>query len=165
MKSSFELKITLIYLIIGFLWILLSGEAVEIVSAGDAATVAKLEKLKGWFFILISGLVIYFLIRREVKVQSMLLDQIEESRLELIDKHEELLKRNEKLKDYAYITSHKLRKPLANILGLVQLFNKNDLDDPENKIVIEKMVNQAEELDEVVRSVNKLVGEEELPKE
>jgi len=59
---------------------------------------------------------------------------------------------NEKLLDYAYFNAHKVRGPLARILGLVYLLKLNNTDD------IDEMVNQidesAQELDIVIKEVN-----------
>lgn len=67
--------------------------------------------------------------------------------------------RNTVLEEYSWITSHEIRRPLANILGLVQLAD-HDLHDAENlKEVIGLLKNSALELDEEVRRANALLAE------
>ncbi|WP_017259081.1 histidine kinase [Pedobacter arcticus] len=67
--------------------------------------------------------------------------------------------RNTVLEEYSWITSHEIRRPLANILGLVQLAD-HDLNDPENlREVISLLKNSALELDEEVKRANMLLAE------
>lgn len=54
---------------------------------------------------------------------------------------------NEQLKQIAFITSHKVRVPLANILGLTEILDKEDPLSPSNYKVIEHIKTSAKELD------------------
>lgn len=60
---------------------------------------------------------------------------------------------NKQLEEIAFIQSHKLRRPVATILGLVSLFNKNNLADEFNGIVLDKLALATQELDEVIHSI------------
>lgn len=51
---------------------------------------------------------------------------------------EELVKNNQDLKQFSYITSHNLRAPVANLLSLLSIYNKEDKSDPYNEILVEK---------------------------
>ena len=42
---------------------------------------------------------------------------------------EELTQTNNDLRQFTYITSHNLRSPLANLLGIIDLFDRNELSD------------------------------------
>ena len=80
-------------------------------------------------------------------------------------KYNELLSREKKrhlahieaqdnvLTDIAHIQSHQVRGPVATILGLVQIFNRDDSSDPVNKEVIEGLMVVTEKLDTVVKEV------------
>jgi tetratricopeptide (TPR) repeat protein len=61
--------------------------------------------------------------------------------------------RKNALSDIAVLQSHQVRGPVARILGLAELFNKNEPFDPENKALIGHMVTATKELDEVVKKV------------
>jgi signal transduction histidine kinase len=148
-----EIKITLIYFVLGFVWILFSGNMVYNLSE-QSEVIVTLERYKGWFFILITGVLLFLLIKRESNKQNSLMQQLTESKERLMDKSKALQSQNERLEEFAFITSHNLRKPLANILGLIQLFNKNNSTDAENKLVIEKISEMADELDSLVRQSN-----------
>jgi len=59
-------------------------------------------------------------------------------------------KQNQRLLDIAWAQSHQARVPLANILGLVQLF---EAVGPENQLILEKLRLAASELDKVIREI------------
>lgn len=145
-----EIRITIIYLVIGFMWILFSGNIVYGFTA-ESEVIVTLERFKGWFFVIVTGGLLFLLIRRESRKQNNLLGQLSNSREDLLNKSKLLEKQNKQLNEFAFITSHNLRKPLANILGLIQLIDNEKNFDSENKSVIEKISEQAEELDTLVR--------------
>lgn len=68
---------------------------------------------------------------------------------------EAIQKNNKKLEQYARITSHELRRPLANILSLSILLNANSNDDQQE--AIEKLVTSAKELDLIINKLNQIV--------
>lgn len=145
-----EIRITIIYLVIGFMWILFSGNIVYGFTA-ESEVIVTLERFKGWFFVIVTGGLLFLLIRRESRKQNNLLGQLSNSREDLLNKSKLLEKQNKQLNEFAFIYSHNLRKPLANILGLIQLIDNEKNFDSENKSVIEKISEQAEELDTLVR--------------
>lgn len=60
---------------------------------------------------------------------------------------------NEKLLEIAFLQSHQVRAPIAQILGLYNLFNFNDYSDPMNAEIFDKMKDTAKSLDNVVREI------------
>lgn len=68
----------------------------------------------------------------------------------------ELERKNKALEEYAFINAHKLRSPVASILGLVNLLNKAELND-ECKVINRHLLNSADELDDIVRSITKAI--------
>ena len=67
--------------------------------------------------------------------------------------------RNKQLEEYAFINSHVLRAPVAKILGLSALIEPEDsTTDPE---VLVNLKESCEELDHVVRSINKSLAQDE----
>ncbi len=65
----------------------------------------------------------------------------------------ELKKKNEQLAEIARLNSHEIRRPLAAILGLVALFNKENPADEFNIEVLAKLHLSARELDEVIHRI------------
>jgi signal transduction histidine kinase len=57
---------------------------------------------------------------------------------------------NEQLKQIAFITSHQVRVPLANILGLVNVLDKEDPLSAANITIIEHIKTSAEQLDKTI---------------
>jgi ligand-binding sensor domain-containing protein len=85
--------------------------------------------------------------------------------LELIvhERTAELQRKNIALEEYAFINAHKLRSPVASILGLVNLISRTHLD-PEGKEISKRLQQSADELDEIVRSITKAIekGDKEV---
>lgn len=65
---------------------------------------------------------------------------------------------NQRLKDIAWIQSHKVRGPLASIMGLVPLFNTENPADPVNKEILEGVAKAAQSLDNVIKEINAKTG-------
>lgn len=53
------------------------------------------------------------------------------------------------------VQTHRIRGPVASILGLTQLFDANDPDNPDNAEILTGIATLAQELDEVVTQVIK----------
>ena len=66
----------------------------------------------------------------------------------------ELVEYNQQLEQFAFITAHNLRAPLARILGLGQVLKLGQLTKEETQSVTEKMSFTAEELDHVTKDSN-----------
>lgn len=60
---------------------------------------------------------------------------------------------NTALREIAFIESHKVRGPVATILGLEQLFNHNDYTDPINQVIVEGIAKMTRDLDLIIREV------------
>ncbi len=61
---------------------------------------------------------------------------------------------NQRLKEIAWIQSHKVRAPVASILGLIQLFNTDEPGDPTNKEILDGVTEAALTLDGVIKEIN-----------
>ncbi|HTE01221.1 MAG TPA: PAS domain S-box protein [Mucilaginibacter sp.] len=66
---------------------------------------------------------------------------------------ERMAEQNKRLQDIASISSHNIRRPVATILGLVNLFDKKKLDSPLNKEIIEHLETTTMELDDVIHII------------
>lgn len=71
---------------------------------------------------------------------------------------EDLIKKNQSLEEFAFITSHNLRAPVAQLLGLSSLFNRTKPEDPFNMEVLDNMVNASRNLDEVIRDLTEILA-------
>ena len=66
---------------------------------------------------------------------------------------------NSTLKEIAFIESHKIRGPVATILGLEQFFNYKELSDPINGQIMDGVKSVTLELDSFIREVVRLSNE------
>jgi hypothetical protein len=73
---------------------------------------------------------------------------------------EELLKKNRQLAEYMFINSHLLRAPLARILGLIELMQREIESTGNHAEYLHKMKTSGEELDSVVRKINDALNED-----
>lgn len=93
----------------------------------------------------------------EIMAQAEEINGINEN-LEMLvqERTAELEKKNKALEEYAFINAHKLRSPVASILGLVHLLSKAEQQD-EIRIINKHLRDRADELDVVVRSITEAI--------
>ncbi|GET27119.1 ATP-binding protein [Prolixibacter sp. NT017] len=72
-RGKTEVRITIIYLIVGILWITLSDEAI-LMFGQTAEDLTRLQNYKGWFFVISTALLIFFLIRQEIRKRNAVED-------------------------------------------------------------------------------------------
>jgi len=75
---------------------------------------------------------------------------------EKLEKHvadEKLKLQNEKLFEIAFLQSHQVRRPVANLIGIGDLFNYKDPCDPLNVELMERMKVCVKELDGVIAEI------------
>lgn len=63
---------------------------------------------------------------------------------------------NKKLRKIAWLQSHRMRSPVATILGLTDLLNENDPSDPVNTEIIRNIRDLAHKLDTMIHEVDTL---------
>jgi len=91
---------------------------------------------------------------KEIQQMNLLLEQKVAHRTQVLEEQ------NQKLTEFAYLNAHKVRRPLAGILGLLSLMES--VDTPDASSYLEKLRESALELDTVVHQINQLVS---LPEE
>ncbi|MFM8913006.1 MAG: tetratricopeptide repeat protein, partial [Flammeovirgaceae bacterium] len=69
----------------------------------------------------------------------------------------ELIEKNERIAGYAFHNSHRLRGPLATLLGLVHLINQGYIPAKELPSILEKIQDSAIKVDAVVREITDLL--------
>jgi two-component system, chemotaxis family, CheB/CheR fusion protein len=86
-------------------------------------------------------------------------DITEKKESQLFEKNliEDLLLKNKNLEEFSYILSHNLRSPVANILGLVNIY-KFDNPTELNEKIIESVLKSANHLDSVIKDVNQIIS-------
>ncbi len=80
-----------------------------------------------------------------------------------IKKHlKEIEEQNEKLKEIAWMQSHKVRGQVATILGLCQFVDEHKEEDPHTREVLEGIKTATHDLDEVIKEINELTKKAEI---
>ena len=90
------LRITLLYTIFASLWILFSDTLLNLL-VKDAERILQLSIFKGWFFIIFTGLMLYYLIQRHTLQYTMNNQELEKTNFELMAAYEELRALEEEL--------------------------------------------------------------------
>ncbi len=100
---------------------------------------------------------VYYTNAREPKpVELQMIDRTANILRILIEnkRNEEHVKnQNIRLQEIASISSHEIRRPVATILGLVNLFDLNNPDNPLNVEIINHLNSSTRELDEVIHTI------------
>ncbi|NMM64762.1 EAL domain-containing protein [Clostridium sp. P21] len=96
-KKFVPLKITMIYLMVGFLWVLLSDQILYLVIP-DAHIRTILSTFKGWIYVIVNSLIVYFLIKEIVRESEFWFKKLNGSYEELEKTYEELSDTEEELR-------------------------------------------------------------------
>jgi signal transduction histidine kinase len=70
---------------------------------------------------------------------------------------ESILIKNRQIAEYSFFNSHKLRGPLARMMGLIELINFEEPNQEENRTLLNHLKVIAEELDELIKDVAKVL--------
>lgn len=121
LKIASDMKITLWYILIGALWIAFSDKAVNVLFS-DHEKVLTVSLYKGWGFVFCTGLLLYWMLHKDLMRRNKILNDLKESKL----KAEE----SDKLKT-AFLSnmSHYLRTPMNSILGFVDILKERNIDE------------------------------------
>lgn len=75
------------------------------------------------------------------------------------EKTQKIMEQNDRLIQYAYHNAHRVRGPLARILGLVSLARQGILGDKDMMFVLEEIDKASHELDLVIQEINQVLQE------
>jgi signal transduction histidine kinase len=64
----------------------------------------------------------------------------------------QIIQQNQRLAEYTFVNAHKLRAPIASILGLINLFQQADAR--EQRVIIKHLKTCADQLDVTIRTIN-----------
>lgn len=121
-KLSFELRITVFYLLLGGLWIAFSDTFFYTI-IDDEDVLVVVQMVKGWIYVLVTGVLFYIILRRHI----MKLRQAEQKAIE-----------SDRLKS-AFLAniSHEVRTPMNGILGFLDMLKDPDLSTETKRDYIE----------------------------
>lgn len=64
-----------------------------------------------------------------------------------------LIEQNERLRNIASLSSHELRRPVASMLGLLNILDRENFSNPENEQIMDHLFTVTNEIDEVIRLI------------
>jgi len=116
---NFATRITVIYILVGSIWILFS-DSLMFIFFNDTRTLNQISTYKGWAFVLFTGVLLFLLIKRELQKRNAIEEQLKLAR----DRAEE----SDKLKTaFLHNISHEIRTPMNAIIGFSELISDPDL--------------------------------------
>lgn len=100
---------------------------------------------------------------KPVKISGVLfsINELKKKELEILKVSEELIRRNNELKKFAYITSHNLRGPVVNISVLSGMIN-HDILDTENALIFDKIKESIYKLENTLNDLIEVVSHEKI---
>ena len=145
MKNHIALKITLIYLIVGLIWILFSDQVI-LLTEDSASSLTLLQTYKGWFYVIITATLLFYLIRKEIHKK----EEVEKKLLEAKQKAEE----SDLLKS-AFLAnmSHEIRTPLNGILGFCELMLDETFSPEDKKIFAKNLTKNGNDLLKLINDI------------
>jgi signal transduction histidine kinase len=137
-EIRFEYKITALYFLIGGLWIsfsdMLLGSFVK-----DPELLTTLQTYKGWFYVLITSILFYLILKRHlVRLRDA------EFRARESDNLKTAFLRN---------ISHEIRTPMNSIIGFATLLNENDIPDIKKSEYLKTINTSANQLLNIVNEI------------
>ena len=85
---------------------------------------------------------------------------VNENLEQLVNQRTKILQQqNQKLADYAFFNAHKLRAPLARVMGLVNLLLEN-AEPKEQPVILDHLKKSSEDLDTVVRGIGRALTDD-----
>jgi signal transduction histidine kinase len=120
--------------------------------------------------LILAGLFAWFLYQQRkrialqkeaIEIQASALFKLNEALLELnknleariYERTSQLTLQNQRLAEYTFINAHKLRAPVASILGLIQLLQQGDQE--EKDVILTHLKTCGEQLDDIIHEVSR----------
>lgn len=140
--KNFELNFRMRNVEDRFRWMLCRGKIATIDSKNEAVRVIGIL------------LDIHEIHQKETKILDQSI-QLNKSFKQLEMAHSELKIKSERIREYSFMMSHKVRRPLANILGLLQLTQDKELN---MELDIALINAAAQEMDEMIQDMHRVLG-------
>ena len=137
-KIRFEYKITALYILIGGLWIFFSDMLMGYF-VRDTELLTTLQTYKGWFYVLITSILFYLILKRHlVRLREA------EFRARESDNLKTAFLRN---------ISHEIRTPMNSIIGFAILLNENDIPAIKKSEYLKTINNSSNQLLDIVNEI------------
>lgn len=138
MKNRIAIKITLIYFLCSFLWILFSDQLIQSI-AGSAEIVTHFQTIKGLFFVGFTATLLFLLIRKEIRRKNLI-------EADLIEAKEKAEESNRLKSTFLANMSHEIRTPLNSIMGFNELIKDNSFTGDDKLVFARHMAKNGNDL-------------------
>jgi signal transduction histidine kinase len=144
-RIPFQYRITILYVFFSALWILFSDKLVFYLIK-DTYQIERLSTYKGWLFVLVTGILLYYLIRKEILRRTQIVDELLESN----KKAEE----SDRLKTtFLSNLSHYIRTPMNGILGFVELLEDRNISLENHQVFLSYINEMSQNLLQTLNSI------------
>ncbi|MBW8330736.1 MAG: hypothetical protein K0M40_01850 [Prolixibacteraceae bacterium] len=145
MKNRIAIKITLIYFITGFLWILFSDQFI-LKLAGTSNSITVIQTYKGWFYVSVTAFLLFLLVRNEINKKNKIAADLIKAK----EKAEE----SDRLKS-AFLSnmSHEIRTPLNGIMGFCELMVDESYSNENKQTYAKHIINNGNELLKLINDI------------
>ena len=92
-----------------------------------------------------------------VDIKENLEEKVRERTDDLLNLNKKLLKQNQQLEQYTYITSHNLRAPIARIKGLLSLLPKDVVQDPMTNETLQRLASSTDSMEKVFEDLSTIL--------
>ena len=137
-KTRFEYKFTAIYIILGGAWIIFSDELL-VSFIKDPALLTTFQTYKGWFYVLITSLLFYYILKGHIGKLRAAENKARES---------DLLKTA-----FLRNISHEIRTPMNSIIGFSSLLKENNLSEAKKVEYLQIINNSSHQLLNIVNEI------------
>lgn len=158
-KIKFEYRITILYFIVGIAWILFSDSFVEALAL-NYKVIAKISIAKGFFYVFITSLLLFFLVRKHLKRISTADSIIKQRNEELENQNKELkilkeaAEESSRLKtSFLQNISHEIRTPLNGIIGFSEIITRPNQEPEKLKLYSDMIKTSSHKLLEIITDV------------
>jgi signal transduction histidine kinase len=147
-KMSFEYRVTITYIITGAIWILFSDKLVIAITQ-DLHQIQMISTYKGWFYVLVTGILLFILVRNETRRRNDVQNQLIEANKKAIE--------SDNLKTAFLLNlNHYIRTPMNTILGFIDLIDKKDLKAEKQEMFLKTINQRSHQLLQILSSIIEL---------
>ncbi|PKP39740.1 MAG: hybrid sensor histidine kinase/response regulator [Bacteroidetes bacterium HGW-Bacteroidetes-15] len=137
-EFRFEHKITILYIVLGGLWIIFS-DRLALMLFNDPETLSRVQTYKGWIYVLITATVFFSILRWYILN---------------LRKSQEKAEESDRLKTaFLQNISHEIRTPMNSICGFSSLINKDGLTSEKRKLYSDIIAQNSNQLLSIVDDI------------
>ena len=138
LKFKFEYRIIAGYIIVGGIWIIFSDKVLNYF-IGEADLMTRMQTYKGWFYVLITAVLFYALLKSHlVKIRNAERKAIDSDRLKTA---------------FLQNISHEIRTPMNSIVGFSQLLQDKTITETDENEYLEMISKSSDQLLNIVNEV------------